>query len=87
MERLSMIDKIVQSEKEQIENRVKTIDDLERAILFALDNPVDYEFAIDNAGNIYKGRYTKSIQITDEEREQIPVPSTEADAILGTDKT
>ena len=86
MERLSMVDKIVQSETEQIENRIKSTDDLERAILFALDNPVDYEFAIDTAGNIYKGRYTKSIQITDEEREKIPVPLTEADAILGTNE-
>ena len=53
--------------------------------IIALDNPVDYEFCIDNVGHIYRGRYTKSTLVPEEEREQIPVPLTEADKILGVD--
>ena len=82
--RLSVVDKVILSEKEQIERRIKSVD-LEKAILFALDNPVDYEFAIDSVGHIYRGRYTKSTLVPEEERELIPVPLTEADKILGVD--
>ena len=83
--RLSMIDDVILSETEQMERRVKSIDDLERTILHALDNPVDYEFAIDHAGHIYRGRYTKSNLVPPEERELLPTPITDADRILGID--
>ena len=80
-----MVDKVILSEKEQIERRIKSVDDLDSAILSALDNPVDYEFAIDSVGHIYRGRYTKSTLVPENKREQIPVPLTEADKILGVD--
>jgi small subunit ribosomal protein S26 len=84
--RLSVIEKVVVSEKEQLGMRIKTVDDLERAILSALDNPVDNEFAIDKDGHIYRGRYTKSIQVPLQEREKIPIPLSEGDMILGVEK-
>ena len=82
-QRLSVIKNVVVSEKEQLGMRIKTVDDLETAILIALDNPVDNEFAIDKEGHIYRGRYTKSIQVPLQEREKIPIPLSEGDRILG----
>ena len=82
-QRLSVIKNVVVSEKEQLGMRIKTVDDLERAILCAIDNPVDNEFAIDKEGHIYRGRYTKSILVPLQEREKIPIPLSEGDRILG----
>ena len=79
-------DKIVQSEEKQLDLRVKSLDDLEGAINFALDNPKDNEFAIDKSGYIYRGRYTKSIQVPLDKREKIPAPLSEGDRILGADE-
>ena len=84
-EQAERIDDVIKYEKKQIENRI-TVDELERAILQAIDNPVDDEFAIDTEGHIYRGRYTKSIAVPSEQREKIPAPLTEADSILGIDK-
>ena len=84
--RISVIDKVVSSEKQQLDVRIKTVADLEKAILTALENPIDNEFAIDKEGYIYRGRYTKSIQVPMTEREKIPTPLSEGDRILGVEK-
>lgn len=46
-------------------------DQLEKAIEEALANPVDYEFAIDTQGHIYRGRYTKSVEVPPALREKL----------------
>ena len=82
----SIADRIVVSEGKQLELRVKTLDELESAINYALDNPKDSEFAIDREGHIYRGRYTKSILVPIDQREKIPTPFSEGDRILGADR-
>jgi small subunit ribosomal protein S26 len=73
--------RIISAETEAIENRIQE-EDLERVIEAALQNPVDHEFAIDLEGNIYRGRYTKSIEVPKQDREKIPDPPTVAEKIL-----
>ena len=84
--RLSVVSRIILSEKQQLDMRIKSVADLDDAISQALDNPVDEEFAIDKQGYIYRGRYTKSIQVPLEKREKIPTNLSEGDRILGLDK-
>nr|ACO11319.1 Probable 28S ribosomal protein S26, mitochondrial precursor [Caligus rogercresseyi] len=60
----------------ELKDRI-TEENLLQRIQSALDNPVDYEYAIDKEGHIYKGRYTKSLLIPSEEREKIPTPKQE----------
>ena len=50
-------------------------EDLERAIETALANPVDYEYAIDLQGNIFRGRLTKSKKVNPANYEQLPLAS------------
>lgn len=84
--RLSIVKKVILSEKKQLDMRIKSVDDLDNAISCALDNPVDEEFAIDKQGYIYRGRYTKSLQLPLEKKEKIPTHLSEGDRILGLDK-
>ena len=74
MERLARVDNIVEKHKSEMENRIEP-EDLEKAIEIALANPVDYEFAIDLDGNIYRGRSTKSKKMKSEDIEKIPLTS------------
>merc|ERR1712051_630908 len=55
---------------------------LEKAIEIALDNPIDYEYAIDTEGHIYRGRETKSILVKKDAREKIPRPMKEGGKLL-----
>jgi small subunit ribosomal protein S26 len=73
---------IIKAETEAIQNRIK-VEDLERAVEIALENPLDYEYAIDKEGHIFRGRNTKSILVPYSEREQLPMPPTESEATLG----
>jgi len=84
--KIAVANKIIESETEAINNRIRA-EDLERAIETALQNPIDPEFAIDLQGNIYRGRYTKSIEVPVNKREKIPVPLTVAERILSGQKT
>merc|ERR1712029_355630 len=61
-----------EQEKEivEMENRIKP-EDLERAIETALANPVDFEYAIDLQGNIFRGRTTKSKKVNPAYYEQL----------------
>ena len=86
LKKQSESDRIVLSEEKQLELRVKSLDDLESAINFALDNPKDNEFAIDKSGYIYRGRYTKSILVPMDKREKIPTSLSEGERILGVEK-
>lgn len=70
--RLSIVKKVIFSEKKQLDMRIKSVDDLDNAISCALDNPVDEEFAIDKQGYIYRGRYTKSLQLPLEKKGKNP---------------
>ena len=71
----------IKEETKALENRIK-LEDLEKAIEIALENPVDYEFAIDTEGHIYKGRETKSIYVPKDALEKIPQPMKESEKLL-----
>ena len=78
--------RIIEAETEAIQNRIQE-EDLERVIEAALQNPIDHEYAIDLQGNIYRGRYTKSIEVPAKNREKIPLPQTIAERILAGQKS
>jgi len=75
------MEEFIKSETRALENKIQ-LDDLEKAIESALDNPVDHEFAIDTAGHIFRGRETKSILVPEDEREKIPRPAREHEKLL-----
>lgn len=60
-ERLEQADKRIQYEIQQSKTFI-TYENLDQAIEVALANPVDYNYAIDMAGNIYQGRVTQSLK-------------------------
>ena len=60
---------------------------MEKVIEIALDNPIDYEYAIDKEGFIYRGRETKSILVSKDEREAIPRPATQQEILLNIKKS
>merc|ERR1712241_455087 len=72
LERLEKVEMLVGKEKTEIENRIKE-EDLVKAIETALANPVDYEYAIDLKGNIFRGRKTKCNKVKPDYYEKIPV--------------
>ena len=61
---------LVEQEIKALESCVK-IEDVREAVERALDNPVDYEFAIDLKGNIFRGRYTQSNKVHADDVEQM----------------
>jgi len=71
----------IHSETKAIENRI-TLENMEAAIEEAMNNPLDYEYAIDRDGYIYRGRETKSLLVPPEDREMIPQPISEAEKLL-----
>lgn len=71
----------IKQETKALDNRIR-LEDLEKAIETALDNPIDLEFAIDTEGHIYRGRETKSILVKKEDREKIPRPVKEGEKLL-----
>ena len=73
-ERLEKVDKYVDKQKEEMEQSIKQ-EDLEKAIETALANPIDYEYAIDLQGNIFRGRATKSKKVDPENYEKLPLAS------------
>ena len=73
-ERLVQVDRIVEKHQSEMERRIEPAQ-LEKAIETALANPVDYEFAIDLEGNIFRGRTTKSKKIKPEDFEKLPLAS------------
>ena len=73
-ERLARVDKIVEKHQSEMERRIEP-EQLEKAIETALANPVDYEFAIDLEGNIFRGRTTKSKKIKPEDFEKMSLAS------------
>ena len=73
-ERLAKVDQIVEKHQSEMERRIEP-DQLEKAIEIALANPVDYEFAIDLEGNIFRGRTTKSKKIKPEDFEKMSLAS------------
>ena len=72
LERLEKVEMLVEKEQTEIENRIKE-EDLVKAIETALANPVDYEYAIDLKGNIFRGRKTKCNKVKPVYYEKIPV--------------
>ena len=84
--RQRQVEEMIAAESEAIDNRIRK-EDLEKAIEIALDNPIDYEFAIDKEGHIFRGRETKSILVHRDERELIPKPPTEQEIILNLKKS
>ena len=67
---LEKVEVKVEKEIVEMENRIKP-EDLERAIETALANPVDFEYAIDLQGNIFRGRTTKSKKVNPAYYEQL----------------
>ena len=76
---------MISEESLAIDNRIRK-EDLERTIEIALDNPIDFEFAIDTEGHIFRGRETKSILVPKDERDVIPKPPTQQEIILNLKK-
>merc|ERR1711887_64123 len=70
--RLALVDEMVERHKVEMEKRIR-VEDLEKAIETALANPVDFEYAIDKDGNIFRGRTTKSKKIEPKDYEKIPL--------------
>jgi len=66
-ERLEEAETYVKKEIKSLATRIKP-QDLEAAILDALDNPIDLEFALDREGHIYRGRTTKSLKVPRDKR-------------------
>lgn len=64
-ETLEKIEEIVRLEKEKSKTYI-TAEKLESAIEFALANPVDFNFAIDLRGNIFKGRTNLTVEEVEE---------------------
>ena len=81
LKKVEEANRVIEAETQAIENRIRE-EDLDRVIEAALQNPIDHEFAIDLQGNIYRGRYIKSIEVSPQSREKIPVPPTIAEKIL-----
>ena len=75
------VEQMITEESLAIDNRIRK-EDLERTIEIALDNPIDFEFAIDTEGHIFRGRETKSILVPKDERDVIPKPPTQQEIIL-----
>merc|ERR1719481_2170932 len=73
-ERMAAVDQMVEKQKIEMENRIR-VEDLEKAIEIALANPVDFEYAIDTEGNIFRGRSTKSKKMDPKDYEKIPLAS------------
>eukprot|EP00092_Neocalanus_flemingeri_P011643 GFUD01012545.1.p1 GENE.GFUD01012545.1~~GFUD01012545.1.p1 ORF type:complete len:230 (+),score=97.52 GFUD01012545.1:121-810(+) len=69
--RLAAVDEMVEKHKAEMEKRIR-VEDLEKAIETALANPVDFEFAIDKEGHIFRGRTTKCKKVEPENYETIP---------------
>merc|ERR1719250_326709 len=73
-ERITDADQMVEKHKIEMENRIRE-EDLVKAIETALANPVDFEYAIDADGNIFRGRNTKSKKMDPNNYEKIPLAS------------
>merc|ERR1719189_200445 len=74
------VQEFIKDETKALENRIK-LEDLEKAIEIALENPIDYEFAIDSDGHIYRGRETKSVYVAKDALEKIPQPAKESEKL------
>ena len=70
--RLEKVEKYVDQEIEEMDSKINQ-DDLVKAIETAIANPVDYEYAIDLQGNIFRGRSTKSKKVDPSNYEKLPV--------------
>jgi len=84
--RLALAEKMIRAETKDLANVIACPEDLEKAILVAMDNPVEYEFSIDLEGHIYPGRNTKATKVPKEDRQKIASPMREGELILGIDK-
>ena len=56
----------IKQETKALDNRIR-LEDLEKAIETALDNPIDLEFAIDTERHVYRGQETKSIFVKNQD--------------------
>ena len=72
--RLESVERYVDQEIVEMDNKINQ-EDLVKAIETALANPVDYEYAIDLQGNIFRGRSTKSKKVDPSNFEKLPVAS------------
>merc|ERR1711874_736302 len=79
--RIETADAFVRQEAEEIDNSIK-VENVQEAIEEALDNPVDYEFAIDTQGHIFTGRETKSKKVPKEKWEKLPMAVKEDDKMI-----
>merc|ERR1712096_319627 len=72
--RLVAVDEIVGKHKAEMEKRIR-VEDLEKAVETALANPVDFEFAIDKEGHMFRGRTTKCKKVEPKNYEKITLAS------------
>eukprot|EP00088_Acartia_fossae_P011247 TRINITY_DN15659_c0_g1_i1.p1 TRINITY_DN15659_c0_g1~~TRINITY_DN15659_c0_g1_i1.p1 ORF type:complete len:234 (-),score=35.91 TRINITY_DN15659_c0_g1_i1:228-929(-) len=69
-ERIAAANEYIETQSIHIKARILP-DQLEEAILEALDNPIDNEFALDVKGNIFRGRQTKSLKVAADKYENV----------------
>ncbi|KAK8748588.1 hypothetical protein OTU49_015873 [Cherax quadricarinatus] len=62
--------RIINETQEFVKTFIKR-EDFEKAIETALANPVDYNFAIDQQGNIFRGRSTRPEDVAEEDKEKL----------------
>ena len=84
--RQRQVEEMIAAESQAIDNRIRK-EDLEKVIEIALDNPIDYEFAIDKEGHIFRGRETKSNLVPKDDLELIPKPPTQHEILLNLKKS
>ena len=65
---------IVEAHTEEMRHCIAR-ENIDRAIEAALANPIDFEYAIDKDGHIFRGRSTKSSKINSNGYEQLPLAS------------
>jgi len=80
-ERLAAAERFIKQEAAILEQRILP-DKLEEAIIEALDNPVDPEFALDTHGNVFRGRTTKSLKVPPENLVNILAQNEDEDIAL-----
>merc|ERR1712106_482719 len=71
-ERIAAANKYIREQAVEIDGRIRE-EEIEEAISKALSNPMDFEYAIDTEGNIFKGRITRAKDMSPNDYEKLPM--------------
>ena len=75
-ERIAAANKFIREQALEIDGRIKK-EDIEEAILKALNSPIDYEYAIDTEGHIFRGRTTRAKDMDTKDMVKLPLAGEE----------